>query len=131
MISPMAVGAALYAAWGRVPDTPLYRVPPDVPPPYGVLQVETVHPGNGLPSPFFYTKGMAEIRVWSAYLGTQQMHSLLNAFESECPADKIPCGEGYLTVGMMQQCLNVQLPDSRHQWREGCLKIPFVYEMER
>lgn len=132
MINPVDILTALHRAWDKVEGVPLFLfVPRDTVPPYGVMQMGTVHAGNGLPAPLFYTEGQVQLDVWSAYEGTHRLRELLNALQQRAPKTYIPCSAGYLWIKALQPEIKTQLPDGRHQWRQGTLNISFSYSNQR
>lgn len=132
MINPVDILTALHRAWGKIEGVPLFLfVPRDTPPPYAVMQMETLHPGNGLPHPLFYTEGQARLDVWSACEGLHRLRELLTTVQQKAPRTYMPCGAGYLWIDALQPEIKAQLPDARHQWRQGTLNISFSYSNQK
>ena len=133
MISQGVVLDALYAHLrAQVPAIPLFQsAPPDMLPPYGMVHMETWHPGNGLPPPHFYTEGVVGVRLWGPAQGGPAVVDLLHQLGTAVTGKSVPCKGGRLGFHGTTETVPAPLPTAQKKWREGVLNIKFWYQSER
>ncbi len=112
-----------------VNDVPFFQcVPFESKPPYGVMHVAEMHPGNGLPFPHFYTEGVLELQVWSAYQGVRPLTDIMNRVSAALTQKSLPCGAGFLTFQVEALCVPTQLMTAQKKWREGKITLLFRFQ---
>lgn len=115
-----------------VEDVPFFQcVPFDSKPPYGVMQVASMHPGNGLPFPHFYTEGVVTLQVWSAYQGVRPLTDIMHRVSDVLTQTPLACGLGVLTFQAGALEVPTQLMTAQKKWREGRLTLPFHFQHKK
>lgn len=129
MISQGDILEAVFA-WlqKEVAHLPLFQcVPPKVSPPYGVMKIKEMHPGNGLPFPHFYTEGTLVLQLWSAYQGVGPLAKTMGQVKQALLSKAVPCRAGLLQFDVRAEHVTTQLRAAQKKWREGEIQLHFCY----
>lgn len=128
MSSDYGVMGAVYRALSQEMDPEVkvfHYVPPEVVPPYIVLELQAMGRGNGLPFPHFQTRGEITLRVWSSYEGMAELSGILERLSHFFEGKKVelPQGNSWFEVKKIQW--TGQQSSSKNRWREGRLELTF------